>query len=202
MARSTIFLLLLIAFSPGALAQDEVKITLVNGTETEKATQIQLERLIADHDLSKWTFTKEVRIEDGVIPHSHPVLTLSTRHLKDDELLLSTYVHEQIHWFLSDNRKKTDAAKAEFRKKWPDVPSGGPEGARDEDSTYLHIAVVYLEYRAVRELLGELRAMSVMDFWKRDHYRWIYRTVQESPREVGKIMFDHGLIPREQTAGR
>ena len=29
---------------------------------------------------------------------SHPVLTLHTRHRRDDDLLLSTFLHEQLHW--------------------------------------------------------------------------------------------------------
>lgn len=33
------------------------------------------------------------------IPYSHPVLTLHTRHLKDDLALLSTFVHEEYHWY-------------------------------------------------------------------------------------------------------
>ena len=78
---------------------------------------------------------------------------------------------------------------------FPKVPAKPPEGARDEDSTYLHILVCYLEYRAVRELLGELKAKQVMDFWAADHYTWIYKTVLERPRDIGNIMFKYKLVP-------
>jgi hypothetical protein len=59
----------------------------------------------------------------------------------------------------------------------------------------LHLLVCYLEYRAGRELLGELRAKQVMDFWTTDHYTWIYKTVLESARDIGNIMAKHKLIP-------
>lgn len=193
--KSAFFLSFILLLSIPAFGSDKVEITLVTGTENEVRTKKQLERLIGQYDLSKWTFTDKVRIEEGVIPHSHPVLTLSTRHLKDDDLLLSTYVHEQIHWFVSEDQNRLADTLSDIKVMFPEVPAGGPEGARDERSTYLHIPVVYLEYRAARELLGELRAMHVMDFWKTDHYRWIYRTVHEQAREIGQIMFKHRLIP-------
>jgi hypothetical protein len=34
-----------------------------------------------------------------VIPHSHPVLTLSDRYGGDDDFLLTAYLHEQLHWW-------------------------------------------------------------------------------------------------------
>jgi hypothetical protein len=134
-------------------------------------------------------------IEDGVIPHSHPVLTLSTRHIKDDELLLSTFVHEQAHWLLTQNYKNTEDAKKELRALFPKVPNKGPEGASDEESTYAHLIVIYLEYRADRELLGELKARQVMEFWSNDHYTWIYKTVLERARDIGNIAFKYKLVP-------
>ncbi|MCO6510113.1 MAG: alpha/beta hydrolase [Aridibacter famidurans] len=193
--KSAFLLVLFLSFSIPVFSSDTVEISLVNGTEDEAATKKQLERLIGQYDLSKWTFTRTIKIDKDSIPHSHPVLTLSTRHLKDDDLLLSTYVHEQIHWFVSEDQQRLASSLEEIKKMYPEVPAGGPEGARDERSTYLHIPVVYLEYRAARELLGELRAMHVMNFWKTDHYRWIYRTVHEQAREIGQVMFKHGLVP-------
>ena len=80
---------------------------------------------------------------------------------------------------------------------FPNAPTAPPEGARDERSTYLHIAVCYLEYRATRELLGELRAKQVIQFWTTDHYTWVYKTVLERTRDIGQVMFKYKLIPGE-----
>ncbi len=186
-------LLLLLCFD--AVAQQDIKITLKNNTRAEQDTKVQLERLLKSYDLSKWIFTRSILIDEKEIPHSHPVLTLSARHVRDDELLLSTFVHEQIHWFVIQDQKVLGAVLDDIKKKFPTIPTAPGEGARDEDSTYLHLAVCYLEYRAVRELMGELKAKQIMDFWATDHYKWIYRTIRDQPRDVGDIMFKHRLVP-------
>jgi hypothetical protein len=187
-------------FASTVNAQDEIEISLKNGSKAEHQTREQLQRLLKSYDVSKWIVTKSVIIDEKVIPHSHPILTLNTRHLKDDELLLATFVHEQMHWFVIQDQQRLAAAIKEFRAMFPTVPTTQPEAARDEGSTYLHIAVIYLEYRAARELLGELRAKQVMDFWATDHYTWIYKTVLTRPRDIGQIMFKHKLVPTEKSA--
>jgi hypothetical protein len=176
-------------------AQANFEIALKRGTKGEQQSRDQLQRLIKTYDLVKWTFTKSILIDEEAIPHSHPILTLSARHVKDDELLLSTFVHEQAHWFLTQNQKATEDAKKELRSMFPKVPIKPPEGASDEESTYLHLIVIYLEYRAGRELMGELKARQVMEFWAADHYMWIYKTVLERPRDIGNIVFKHKLVP-------
>lgn len=187
--------LIVLLLSNPSRAQSNIDIALKQGGKEEEQTKAQLQRLLKTYDVAKWTFTKSVLIDEKAIPHSHPVLTLSTRHIKDDELLLSTFVHEQIHWFLTQNLKSTEEAKKELRGLFPKAPISFPEGATDEESTYLHLIVIYLEYRADRELLGELKARQVMEFWANDHYTWIYKTVLERARDIGNIVFKHKLVP-------
>ena len=194
--RTVLLLFIAVGLYLPAAAQ-KIEISLKNNTPAEAKTKAQLERLIAAHELSKWTFTRKVEIDEKSTPHSHPVLTLHTRHLKDDELLLSTYVHEQIHWHLVHLSKETDEAIKELRTVFPKVPVGGPEGARDENSTYLHLLVGYLEYRAGRELMGEFKAKQVIEFWSTDHYNWVYRTVLERTRDIGNIAFKYKLVPQQ-----
>lgn len=194
------FLLILTSLSiiASTFAQSKIEISLKNNTVAEAQTRTQLQRLIAAYDLSKWTFTDKVQVDEKAIPHSHPILTMSARHIKDDELLLSTYVHEQIHWHLVQMSKETDDAVHELHVMFPKVPAGGDEGATDEQSTYLHILVIYLEYRADRELMGELKAKQVMEFWSGDHYTWIYKTVLERGPEIGRIAFKYRLVPLQK----
>ena len=177
-----------------------LEISLKNKDQREEQTKHQLQRLLSTYDLSKWIFTRKILIESGfgVIPHSHPVLTLSTRHLKDDELLLATFIHEQIHWYLEQNPKETEAAIKELNVMFPKVPVGFPDGAKDEASTYLHLLVCYLEYQAVREFLGELRAKQVIQFWTTDHYNWVYKTVLERDRDLGSLIRKQKLLPLKQ----
>ena len=179
-----------------ALPADSVlTVVLANGTPDEAATQVQLERLLAEHDVGPWRFTSEVVIDRSALPHSHPRLTLHTRHLRDDDLLLSTYLHEQIHWFVADRDSAASAAVQDLRQLFPTTPIGYPEGGPDETSNYYHLLVIYLEDRANRALLGELRARQVLEFWAHDHYTWLYRAVRDRGREVGRVVRDHGLDP-------
>lgn len=170
----------------------------------EQATVAQLQRLIRSYDLDPWLFTHDVRIDRSAIPHSHPVLTLHTRHLKDDDLLLSTFVHEELHWYLVEHSQGTDAAIADLKARFPKTPVGFPLGSSDETGNYVHLLDIFLEWRADRMLLGELRARQVMEFWAADHYTWVYRTVLEHEREIGEIVSRHGLMypaPRKPPAG-
>jgi hypothetical protein len=194
--RKRIFLpFIILLLGATSYAQDKFDISLKHGSREEIQTKGQLQRLLQTYDLSKWIFTRSILIDEKATPHSHPVLTLHTRHLSDDELLLSSFVHEQIHWFLVQRDKETEGAIKELRALFPKVPVGFPEGAGSEDSTYLHLLVNYLEYRADRELLGELKARQVMDFWSTDHYTWVYKTVLERARDIGNIAFKYKLVP-------
>ena len=87
-------------------------------------------------------------MESGVIPHSHPVLTLSTRNKSDDDLL-STFLHEQIHWYGVEKDEQVEGAIKDFKEMYPKVPVGNRQGARDEFSTYLHLFICYLEYKSM-----------------------------------------------------
>lgn len=189
-----LFCLVLFAAAP-VVSQTKIEITLKNNTPAEIQTKAQLERLIKSYDLTAWTFTTKVQIDEKAIPHSHPVLTLHTRHSKDDDLLLATYVHEQIHWHMSAKHKDSAEAFKELEAMFPNAPEKFPEGAGGKQSTYVHIFVCYLEMRAMRELVGELRTKQVMDYWATDHYTWIYKTVVERPRDIGGILFKHKLLP-------
>jgi len=175
-------------------AQPALDITLKQGTAREAQTRDQLRRLLSAYDVSPWIFTKAVVVDERSIPHSHPVLTLHARHLHDDELLLSTFVHEELHWFVADS-KAQDATIKELRAMFPTVPAQPPEGANGEQSTYLHLIVCYLEYQADKQLLGELKAQQVMEFWATDHYTWVYKTVLERERDLADVLAKHKLLP-------
>jgi hypothetical protein len=59
-------------------ATPDMEVTLAHGTEAEAQTRDQLQRLLKTYDLSTWTWTRKVLIDQDAIPHSHPVLTLHT----------------------------------------------------------------------------------------------------------------------------
>ena len=61
------------------LGQPAIKIDLAHGTERERQTKTLLEQVLASYDLSKYTFTRHVVIEERAINHAFPVLTLNVR---------------------------------------------------------------------------------------------------------------------------
>ncbi len=193
--RGIFLFVVMLAMNHAAFGQAKLEIALKQGRPDEARTRDQLQRLLAAYDLSPWIYTRSIIIDERAIPFSHPVLTLHTRHAKDDELLLSTFVHEQFHWFLTERPEATEQAIADLRKLFPTAPAGGTAGARDEHSTYLHLLVCYLDQRADLQLLGELKTKQVMDFWASDHYTWVYQTIASRSRDIGQIMRDRKLIP-------
>lgn len=172
----------------------DLVVELVNNVRDEMQVQEQLFTLLRQYNLRKWLFTQHVRIEHGAIPHSHPVLTLSTRYKNDISLLLAAFLHEQLHWFMTSHQSKARAAVAELRVLYPQVPVGYPEGACSEDSTYSHLIICYLEYQALIELVGLKEADRVLDFLSKDHYTWIYKTVRTDADRIKTIIQRHSLM--------
>jgi hypothetical protein len=189
-------LLLFALFGTGQVgAAPAIDLKLVHGTMLEQKTKSQLQSLMTRYDLSRWIFTHKISIESRQIPHSHPVLTLNTRHLDRDDLLLSTFIHEQLHWFLDTRKSATAAAAAELRVMYPQIPLGYPDGSDDMEGNYDHMLVISLEYRALKTLLGPSGAASTMAYWSEDHYKWLYTTVLANEARLNTLLVKHGLIP-------
>jgi hypothetical protein len=166
------------------------------GNQAELKTKDQLSRLLAAFDVSPYVFTKSVVIDaDAPSARSYPVLTLNTRYLKDDELLLSTFIHEQYHWYVIQKGKDAEEAMKDLRALFPQIPVGVPEGSNDERSNYIHLLVCYFERRAALALFGQLKAYQIMNFLASDHYTWIYKTVMARPRDIGAIIVQHKIMP-------
>jgi hypothetical protein len=173
-----------------------LQIDLITPDAASAATRDQLLRLAELYDLTPFLYTTQIAIDAGAIPHSHPVLTLHTRHLGQDDLLLSTFLHEQLHWFLmgADEAHVVDAF-AELQALFPEAPTVVPDGAGDTESTYLHLIVNYLEFAAMRAVVGADRARVAMEWWATDHYRWIYRQVLDRGADVRDVALRYALIP-------
>lgn len=167
---------------------DAITLSYAHDTEAERATGAQLLALLARYDLSRWRFTSAVVIERGVIPHSHRILTLNTRHLDDDGLLLATYLHEQLHWFAETHFEGAMRAIEELRPRYPQPPVGYPDGAEDEFSSYAHYIVCYLEWQALLDVVGAAEAGRIFTFWRVDHYRAIYAAVMDDIEAIGEII--------------
>jgi hypothetical protein len=171
----------------------EFALRLAHGNAREQEARAQFERVLAAHDLRRWIQTREIVFEQGAIPHSHPVLTLNTRHTNDDGLFTSTLIHEQTHWWLGSHARQTDAAVAELKSLYPKLPVGYPEGADTLESSYSHLLVICIELDGVREVLGAAEEQRILAFWQGDHYRTLYRIVAADRERIRAILDKHGL---------
>jgi hypothetical protein len=176
-----------------AAATPPLRIHLQNASAKEKAAEQQLRRLAAQHDLGPWIQTTDLVIEQGAIPHSHPVLTLNTRHLDDDGLLVSTFIHEQAHWWLASHERETIAAVAELKSRYPTLPVGYPDGADSLLASYEHLLVISLELDGLDKVLGQAEEQRILHAWEGDHYRALYRLVAKDRAAIREIVRRHGL---------
>ncbi|HKY05818.1 MAG TPA: hypothetical protein VJQ56_13060 [Blastocatellia bacterium] len=189
-----VFTLVLLAALSG-LAQEGVQVSTKNNTEKELRKKEQLERLLKQHDLSKWIHTRAVLIDEQTgIPHSHPVLTLNADQIDDDPGTLSTFIHEQLHWLAEAKPAQKEKAIEELKGIYPQAPAGPPEGARNLYSTYLHLIVCYLEYDGMRELLGDEKARQLIEGLSKRYYKWVYRTVLNDAAKIKAVVEKHGLV--------
>lgn len=195
-------LLLFLAASPDTESgRGGVDIELVNGSEAEIQVREELRAILDKYDLEPWLFTNSVRVEANVIPHSHPVLTLHTRHRGNESALLAVFLHEQLHWYASveGQHAAMAAAVASLEAWYPDVPGPDNGGARDTSSTYRHLIINYLEFNALCRVLGRERAEAVLA--GKSYYRWIYRRVREDSARLATLLDDEGLLERRCVDG-
>jgi hypothetical protein len=178
----------------------ELHIALRTGAAEEHATRTSLQRILAAYDFSGLIFTHEIEIARGVVPHSHPVLTLNTAFADDSKLLLAEFLHEQLHWFEEEHAARRDRVIARTASIYPIVPTAPPEGAAGETSTRLHLLVCYWEYQALKCLLGHASAHDVMCFLSNHHYCWVYRTVLKDEVRIGQLLATEDLFPERLRA--
>jgi hypothetical protein len=157
-----------------------------------EAVAERIRNLRKKFELTPFEYTKRIRIAPE-IPHSHPVLTLGTQY-SDDDALLSGYLHEQMHWYLSLLHSPDFMPLiSELKAKYPSAPPKLPEGANDAFSTHLHLVVNWLEIETASTFLGRDRAIAVV--LAKPYYRWIYRTVVADWDALGDLYRQKGWVP-------
>lgn len=150
-----------------------------------------LRELLVSYDLERFMLTRQVRIEPGVIPHSHPVLTLGIEFSTEPERYLAGFLHEQMHWHVSNNEAGMYRAVADFIDRYSEVPVGGTESAHNRFSVYLHFIINWLELLALESCLGAVRARHILA--TQPYYRWIYATLLRDEAEIAGINRRHGF---------
>jgi len=154
------------------------------------------------HDLARFEYTSVVRIVPGGETFAFPVLTLGNRFADNEDILLSTYLHEQMHWYLwhlgTPERDIVEPFMDELVRRYPDAPTTLPDGARNYEATYVHLVVNWLELAATAELIGRPRAFALAE--AQHTYRWIYRTVLRDWDRLGELYERHDLLPIRSAA--
>jgi len=154
------------------------------------------------HDLARFEYTSVVRIVPGGETFAFPVLTLGNRFADNEDILLSTYLHEQMHWYLwhlgTPERDIVEPFMDELVRRYPDAPTTLPDGARNYEATYVHLVVNWLELAATAELIGRPRAFALAG--AQHTYRWIYRTVLRDWDRLGELYERHDLLPIRSAA--
>jgi len=159
--------------------------------------QALLEALRRRHDLTRYEYTRVVRIVPGGDTFAHPILTLGNRFAGSEDQLLSTYLHEQMHWYLwllgTPQVDPIAPFYDELVRRYPQAPTSLPDGARNYEATYVHLVVNWLEIAALSEFIGRERAETLAR--AQTSYRWIYRTVLADWDALEALYRQHGLLP-------
>lgn len=174
-----------------------IDIDLDHARREAERVRDMLNALRRRHDLSRFEYTNVIRIVPGGDTFSHPMLTLGNRFAENEDTLLSTYLHEQMHWYLwhlgTPEQDPVAPFFDELVRRYPEAPTELPDGARNYESTYLHLVINWLEVAAASEFIGRRRACAVAEVQRT--YRWIYRTVLNDWDMLGELFERHGLVP-------
>ena len=129
----------MIGFDDAVDAARSVRVTLgrsahcremstAHGTDRERQTKALLEQVCGAPDLDQYTFTRRGVIKAAMDAR---VSRADAKHrfAQSADELLSSYVHEQLHWHLRARGANQQEAIAELRRMYTGAPVGLPEGA-------------------------------------------------------------------------
>ena len=186
-----IFIVFYIFSTPLFAASRDFDIRLRHDSPRELAAERQLRRLLDAYDVSPYVATYSVMIDETAAPHSHPMLTLNSYFLNDDASALSTFIHEQMHWFELFMGPQVEAAIKDLKQMYPDMPSRGRGGGRDARGTFIHLIVGSQELHATATFFGKEEARRVIA--DKTWYRWVYKEVLNNEAALLAVLEKHGL---------
>lgn len=174
----------------------EITIDLAAAQRGAERVRAMLLDLRTRFDLAPFEYCRQIRIAPTEIPYSHPRITLNS-WVHDDLGLLSMYLHEQMHWYVTWyshlHAPQWRQLLARLRERYPEPPPAEAGGANDAYSTWLHLIVNWLEVEAVSRVVDRTRVENHVR--SLPFYRWIYRTVIEDHEALGALYRQHGLLP-------
>jgi len=172
----------------------KLNITTKNWSAGEQKRKAQIQRLADQHDLTKYTITRDIVIDQTAINHSSPVLTLNLRFLDNDDRALSIYIHEQAHWLLMTRyHTQTRDMFAELARLYPNIRINPPYGDGNTRTSYMHLPVIMLEWQALEELIGAKRARAVLEYKLQDNYKDLFTTVLDHRPQMEEFLKRYGV---------
>ena len=155
----------------------------------------QLKKLIYKYDLSSFLYTKHIILDSKARSISHPILTVNTKYAAYPPILLSNFLHEELHWWMKQNQEKVQVALPDLKKAFKNSPM--IKGAKDPDSTYRHLIICWMEYMAVLKYMGEdVAKANLQHFIQVDRrFPWIYTHVLKDSQQIWDIVGKHKFIP-------
>jgi len=114
--------------------------------------------------------------------------------LDNDDLTLSTYIHEQAHWLLMERHHGQMRDLYRDLKLWlPGLPTDYPRGDGNEEGTYIHLAVHHAGVAGHGRNSWAPSAPAGRGPSEDDHYFAIYAAVLEHARrsrhQLGPLYF-------------
>jgi hypothetical protein len=172
----------------------KLNITLKTFSDREQKKKSQLIRLADEYDLTRYTITRDIVIEEGAVNHSSPVLTLNPMFLDNDDRALSVYVHEQGHWvMMTRHHAPTRDMIVELRRLYPNINIQPPYGDGNPGTSYGHLVVIMLEWQALEELIGVRRARAVLEYKRQERYRDLFGTVMDHRSQMEEFLKRYDL---------
>lgn len=172
-----------------------LEIEEINPDELTKQSKDALVAFTNEYDLEPFFYTTKIQINSDGSSQSHPILTLSTKSAHYPDRLLSTFLHEQFHWWASEaNDDDFRLAMQDLKDLFPILPEMGVAGS--VFSTYLHLIICWKEFQALNSVIGEARAKSVLESFIHEAkiYEWIYTQVLMKYNEIELILHKRNLL--------
>lgn len=138
-----------------------MEISTKNKSEKEEAMVSLVQQLEKEYDFP--IFTEKILVEEGSVPHAYPILTLNTR-VSDPREVLSTLIHEQLHWFAQDNPRHKEAMDY-LKQHYEDNGECNKSGTYP-DSFWEHIIVCWNTRNILQQLLPEEDIQYVYSQWQ------------------------------------
>lgn len=175
----------------------DLYIQLANKNKIEEQAAERLLKLLSRYEIDKILYTHTVLIETKAIPHSHPILTLNTFPYNDENIILVTFIHEQLHWYFDslENDIKNSLISA-LKNKFPDAPWGEPVGCIDQISTYEHLVICHMAQVVLAEFVGNEAANKVLYYLQNHHYIWVHKKIEDEEVFLNDLIEKYKLDPR------